>query len=1095
MTAALVRVVFFVLLAIPTLSSARVLRVVTDDNYPPFIFRKPNGQLEGYVVDFWKLWQKKTGIEVQLSATEWADAQRRLQRGDADAIDLMFKTPGREPYYDFSAPFISVPVAIYAEASISGIYNARNLEGFTIGVQNGDACVEKLHQSGISTLRLFPDYTQMIAAAARQEIKVFCMDEYPADYYLYHLGHQGQFLKAFGLYQGEFRRAVRKGDQATLDLVNAGMRAIDPREEEALRRKWLSRPVAFAEYASTLTKIVAALSIGLVALGIWLKLLRGAVRKRTEELDRERAQLHALIEHSPDLIWLKDLDGVYLACNRRTAAALGRPPEDILGKTDRDLYEPGRADMFRTHDSLALKSDRPFVTEDTVVFPNEVTPRLLETVKTGVAMPGGEVFGVLGVARDITERKLTEQRLLEQDALLNEMSAIAQLGGWEVGLADRQVRWTREAARIHARDPATSLSLPMLLAFYDDRHRQSLEDALARAEQRGASATLELPLQLPGAPAKWVRMMFHPVFREERVVAIRGTVQDITAWRALQESTRMANLIYQTSTSAIMVTDEENRIVDVNPAFTRQTGYERTEVLGRDPRFFSSGLQSQAFYEEMWRAILRDGQWQGEISNRSKTGELQVKFITIRVIRHDDGRIYRHVAQFMDITEQKTKDELIWKQDNFDMLTGLPNRRLFRDRLEQELKKAARNGAGVALLFIDLDHFRDVNDSLGHGKGDALLIQAGKRIARCLRGSDTLSRMGGDEFALVLTDADMRAQAERMAQQIIFQLTDPFELGDGDYAYVSASVGITLYPDDASDSEELLKNAEQAMYLAKKEGRSRVSYFSPALQRAARDKLALANDLRHALERGELEVWYQPIVDMPTGRIAKAEALLRWRHPTRGMVSPAVFIPIAEETGVITTIGAWVFHEAISSIERWLARYGRVIEVSVNTSPVQFEKDESDAWLDRLVTTNLPTDCVVLEITERMLISDSERVRARMKTYRDAGLRLSIDDFGTGFSSLSYLKHFDVDYLKIDQSFVRNLISDESDRALTEAIIVMAHKLGIRTIAEGVETALQRDILLGFGCDHIQGYLYARPLPREEFEQLLENRILGTVDL
>lgn len=418
---------------------------------------------------------------------------------------------------------------------------------------------------------------------------------------------------------------------------------------------------------------------------------------------------------------------------------------------------------------------------------------------------------------------------------------------------------------------------------------------------------------------------------------------------------------------------------------------------------------------------------------------------------------------------------------NYDALTELPNRNLFHDRLRQEIKKSRRTKLPLALLLIDLDQFKEVNDTLGHGKGDILLIETAKRISACVRESDTVARLGGDEFSVILPDFNDTEHIERIANNIILQLQRSFDMGKNK-AYISASIGITIFPDDAEDMEVLLKHADQAMYLAKSQGRNRFSYFTASMQEEAEEKLTLTNDLRMALAQCQLHVYYQPIVELKTGRVAKAEALLRWKHPVRGMVSPSVFIPLAEESGLINEIGDWVFQEAINAANRWVKSCGELIQISVNKSPVQFEQDEAKSWPAKVAQSGLPGNSITVEITEGLLLKDSNKVKRRLVEYSNSGMEVSIDDFGTGFSALSYLKRFDIDYLKIDRSFIKELEFDEDDKALTEAIIVMAHKLGIRTIAEGVETEGQLSLLRSFGCDFVQGYIYSPALPESEFE-------------
>ncbi len=448
-----------------------------------------------------------------------------------------------------------------------------------------------------------------------------------------------------------------------------------------------------------------------------------------------------------------------------------------------------------------------------------------------------------------------------------------------------------------------------------------------------------------------------------------------------------------------------------------------------------------------------------------------------------------HLCMIEDVTEKKKSEAMIWQQANFDNLTQLPNRRMFHDRLEHDIMKCRRDGTRIAILFIDLDHFKEVNDTLGHHQGDVLLVDAARRIRSCVRESDTVARLGGDEFTVILSDLGEVNCVDAIAQKILDVLQAPFQLGQ-EQAFVSASIGITLYPDDARDIDDLLKHADQAMYAAKGAGRNRFSYFTPALQVAALNRMRLTNDLRGALKGDQFRVYFQPIVHLKTGRIHKAEALIRWQHPQRGLVSPLEFIPLAEASGLILDIGEWVFKESARWANRWRNEHDPRFQVSVNQSPLEFQREGKgyEGWFEHLREIDLEGTAVVVEITEGLLLDASTGVTDKLLQLRDAGIQVALDDFGTGYSSLSYLKKFDIDYLKIDRSFTRNLAPDSSDMALSEAIIVMAHKLDLRVIAEGVETSEQRDLLLAAGCDYGQGYLFARPMTGEEFDALLRSQ-------
>jgi len=554
--------------------------------------------------------------------------------------------------------------------------------------------------------------------------------------------------------------------------------------------------------------------------------------------------------------------------------------------------------------------------------------------------------------------------------------------------------------------------------------------------------------------------------------------------KRIDDELQLAALVYQNSSEAMMVVDADNHIIGINPAFSKITGYSEEETLGNMPSMLSSGRQGKAFYKAMWETINRTGYWQGEIWNRRKNGEEFAEWLTVNTIHHADGTIHRRVALFSDITKKKQSDELIWRQANFDPVTHLPNRRLFRDRFEQEIKKAQRNGFSLALLFIDLDRFKEVNDTLGHDCGDALLVEAARRIASCVRKSDTVARLGGDEFTVILSGLPDSGYVERVAKSINRKMADPFPLGN-EVVHISASLGVTFCPEDATESEQLLKNADQAMYCAKKEGRNRCSYFTPSMQESTQLRVQLINDLRGALAERQFKIFFQPILDLADDRIVMAEALLRWFHPGRGLVAPPDFIPLAEETGLIIAIGDWALRESARWAKRWMGRGPDGLLVSVNSSPIQFNDTSLQAWLGYFREIGLPGKHIMIEINEALLLDMNACVSANLLGFRDAGIQVAIDDFGTGYSALSCLSQFDIDYLKLGPNFINNLASNPSDRALAEAIIMMAHKLGLKVIAEGVETEEQKNLLAAADCDYCQGFLFSKPLPPEEFEQLL----------
>ncbi|MEY2952591.1 MAG: hypothetical protein RLZZ401_678 [Pseudomonadota bacterium] len=537
---------------------------------------------------------------------------------------------------------------------------------------------------------------------------------------------------------------------------------------------------------------------------------------------------------------------------------------------------------------------------------------------------------------------------------------------------------------------------------------------------------------------------------------------------------------------AICLTDAQARLQYVNPAFTKLLGYTLADILGQPVTVLRmADVSSLRPNRTPIDAVRTTGVFAGEIAVASQTGRWVPMFVSFSPIRDGQGAITGYVGAGHDISGKKQSEALIWKQANFDDLTGLPNRRMFQDSLDEDIRKASRTQSPLALLLLDLDGFKEVNDTLGHDMGDLLLKQAAHRLVKSTRSSDMVARIGGDEFTIIVRNIAGAGSLSRLADTLLHNLAEPFRLNDG-MVYVSISIGIALYPSDSLSMEELLKHADQAMYEAKKGGRNCARYFTPSLQEAALSRMQITTDLRTALVNQQFVLFYQPIVDLSTSTIRKAEALIRWSHPTQGMIDPDRFIRIAEETGLIVDIGDWVFRSAASQVARWRVSCHPNFQISINKSPVQFRtgEDTLNAWYDHLLSLDLPGKSLSIEITEGLLMDHSRLVTKKLLQLRERGIEISLDDFGTGFSSLAYLNKFEIDFLKIDQSFVRNLLPDSREFALCKAIITMAHELGIKVIAEGIETLEQRDLLRTAGCDLGQGNLFSKPVPAAEFEAL-----------
>ncbi len=868
-------------------------------------------------------------------------------------------------------------------------------------------------------------------------------------------------------------------------------------------------------------------------------------RKQIEvALQQSELQLRTIIEAEPECVKLIAQDGTVLQMNSAGLRMLGADvAEQIVGQKALGIVAPQHRQAFAALMMRVFKGEPGNLEFEAIGLKG--THRWLETYEVPMRDAQGKITAMLGVTRDITERKASDakaQRLINIYAALSQCNKAilrctsedelfpqvchdaVQFGGMKmawIGLLDETSRTVSPAAcygegteyldgiqiSANANEPfghgttGTAIREDRSVWIQDFQNEHRLAPWQERGARYGWGSVAALPLHRDGAVIGAL-MLYSAVieaFDEPARNLLEGMSTDISyaltrfamlaERKQAEEVLRIAAVTFETQ-EAIMITDSEAKILRVNQAFQDMTGYSAAEVAGQSPRILQSGRHDAVFYQAMWSELHSTGKWSGEIWDRRKNGDIYPKLMTITAVRDDSRQVTHYVAVSRDISNRKKSEEEIHQLAFYDPLTQLPNRRLLTDRLQQAMAASVRNGRHGALLFLDLDHFKTINDTQGHMLGDQLLVSVARRLQICVREGDSVARLGGDEFVVVLeglsSDANEAAsQTELIAEKIRSELGKPYVLNDFE-CLSTASIGISLFRGHLENLKDLLMHADVAMYQAKSSGRNAIRFFDPAMQTALEARAALEADLHHALEKQQFRLFYQIQVDS-LNRPLGAEVLLRWEHPERGLVSPMQFIPLSEETGLIVPLGLWVLQTACAQLKTWQDdAFTRDLTLAVNVSARQFRQADFVAQVQRvLVESGAKPALLKLELTESTVLANVEDTIGKMRELKMLGVSFSMDDFGTGYSSLQYLKRLPLDQIKIDQSFVRDIISDPNDAAIVQTIIAMTDVLGLNVIAEGVETEAQREFLDKHGCHAFQGYLFSKPVPLDQFEAVL----------
>ncbi len=839
--------------------------------------------------------------------------------------------------------------------------------------------------------------------------------------------------------------------------------------------------------------------------------------KLLEDAEEARGQnntyLDSILSSSINIaIVATDLDFHITYFNPKAEKLFNCTAKDVIGHTVMEIHEDRGVKPQRLEDALekiAKKGEHCF----SFTAPSTGGERLLEARVAKILDRGQNTVGYTFISRDVTEQREVEQAihtLMETTAgaigdnffntIVHHLSIWLGLDFTLVSLLEKPGRITTIAMQADdalatnitydQKDTPCNEAICRGYCFYPKNLTQLFPKNRMLAELK-AESYVGIPLkdrknQTIGVLCGISRKKLVLPRNAKEVLNIIAARAGAELERKLSEEKLMlASHVYENTIEGIIVTDIKGQILSVNPAFTAITGYSAKEAIGNTPRLLKSNKHDRPFYKQMWRSLITQGTWKGEIWNRRKSGEIYPERLAISAIKDSNGKTTRYTAVFYDITDIKESEDRIKHRAFHDPLTELPNRLLFQDRLLQAIAHAKRSHDQLAIMFMDVDHFKNLNDTLGHHTGDIFLHQLASQLTEIIRVEDTVSRMGGDEFTILLTQISSEADAASIADKILTLFKKPFNLG-GHSIHLGASIGIALYPNDGSDTDTLIRNADTAMYHAKEQGRNNYQFFTSEMESRVRERVILEADLRKGLDRDEFTLYYQPIYDLKTEAIMGFEALIRWQHPESGFVSPDKFIPIAEERGLIIPIGEWVLRTACQQLNQWNRQGHSKLYMSINISAHQFTKKDFICTVNEILgKSGFRPEQLIFEITETAMMDNVGYTIQTLKQLRTMGIQIAMDDFGTGYSSFTYLKQLPIDILKLDHTFMRDVMHDPDSAEIAASIIDLAKKLRLKVIAEGIETTEQLEFLKQHQCARGQGYLFSRPLPQDEAKTLL----------
>jgi len=799
-----------------------------------------------------------------------------------------------------------------------------------------------------------------------------------------------------------------------------------------------------------------------------------------KELELNRKRFDEISQTSSDWVWEVSKDGVYTYVSDRVEDFLGYKAEEIIGKSPFHTMPPKEAEVVAQKFIEYVSKQVPFKNLENINIHKNGNHVVLETSGFPIFDESGEYIGYRGTDRDITDIK----NLLNN---LNEAQKLAKIGHWELDLITNELYWSDEVYRIFGlKEQEFDASYEAFLQYIHPDDHDLVKNAYSKSFKDKSNYSIQHRIITKDKQLKFVEERYiHKFDNNGNIIKSIGTIHDITRQVENEHELNIAANVYKYSNDGIVITDETNAIVSVNQAFEKLTGYTFNEVKGENPRIFNSGWADNVFYAHMWNSLLKNNFWQDELWDRKKDGSLYAVNMSIACVKDKEDKIKNYIAISRDITESKNKEKAIHRLAYYDFLTKLPNRKLFEQEVESYIKSSHYNDKKFAILFLDLDNFKWVNDSLGHHVGDKLLVKVSQLLSSLISEDSIVSRLGGDEF-IIIAPYEKKLTISKLATDILETVSKPILIDEKDIN-VGWSIGISVYPKNADNYTDLLKSADTAMYMAKENGKNNFRYFNDKMNQEAVERLNIDSKIRHAIKNENFTLNYQPKVSCKDSSMHGVEALIRWHDDELGFIPPDKFIPIAEESGYMKEIGIWVIKQALSDLKTIHATKHSNITMAINISGKQLNENDFYQTVKQIIQeVGVDPKFIEFEITETSIMKDIDSVVVLLQKIKELGITISIDDFGTGYSSLSYLNRLPVDILKIDREFVLQLEDNEDSNSIIRATMALSKALKLTTVAEGVETMQQKEILTELGCSLIQGYLYSKPLSLNDLLEFME---------